>query len=70
MDSQQYVGTVKSKGVGYGFIDCFETREQFNRDVFYSRKELSDGLWACLEPAQNVTRALLTTGARGLVCRR
>lgn len=68
MDSQQYVGTVKSKGVGYGFIDCFETREQFNRDVFYSRKELSDGLWACLEPAQNVIFDITTDEGTPKAC--
>lgn len=46
-----YVGTIKRKGVGYGHIDCFETNEQYYRDVFYSRKTMAEGLWRNLDAA-------------------
>mmetsp|Transcript_22282 Transcript_22282/g.50971 ORF Transcript_22282/g.50971 Transcript_22282/m.50971 type:complete len:329 (+) Transcript_22282:109-1095(+) len=37
-DSQQrYVGTLKSLGDDYGFIDCPETQNEYGRDVYISR---------------------------------
>mmetsp|Transcript_87443 Transcript_87443/g.245458 ORF Transcript_87443/g.245458 Transcript_87443/m.245458 type:complete len:320 (-) Transcript_87443:95-1054(-) len=40
-----YVGSLKSMGEDYGFIECSEVFEQFGRDVYVPRRELNAIDW-------------------------
>jgi cold shock CspA family protein len=54
------IGTLKSMGDTYGFIECDDTKRQFNRDVYVNRSQLYSG-WQLQQPISFV----ITTNAQG-----